>query len=477
VTASSEQVIRTPRIDVTTPKSGLVTPTGAALLAAFPPRPIASSWPATGMSRSAVLAKVLAAPFTLGNLASQQTRRLGVLAVLSWLQTHPGDSWQQRWQASGAQDQTDWRAVITATSAGRCRAGTAPGAQLPHLSPGLLMLICADVIRPSLDWLLRFAPARRGLAAEMARTRDTTAFAALAELCTRGVVGLQTGQQALTRVAVILAAKGGPVAAVGVGDCVQLLQVAAGMRATSEVHAHSPLFYQLLRNHGVLGPDAPAAIEMFSGRGQPTCEQLIDRYQIACRPVRDVLVDYLRERQPSVDFSSLQRFAYLLGKLFWADLQAHHPGIDSLKLPREVAAAWKQRVMTRTRATTSPTGEQVQLTAARLDGRSVWTGAACCRRCGPSISTSPSGPMTTRPGGDRGRCAARSTPATCPTRRTGPGASPAWTNAPGNGCRCCQHWCPGSRPSGPAPPSCSAPPKPPSPVHCSPPRARRCAAR
>ena len=71
--------------------------------------------------------------------------------------------------------------------------------------------------------------------------------------------------------------------------------------------------------------------------------------------MRDVLVDYLRERQPSVDFSSLQRFAYLLGKLFWADLEAHHPGIDSLQLPREVAAAWKQRVMTRTRTTTAPT--------------------------------------------------------------------------------------------------------------------------
>ena len=42
-------------------------------------------------------------------------------------------------------------------------------------------------------------------------------------------------------------------------------------------------------------------------------------------------VDYLRERLPSVDFSTLQRDAYLLGKLFWADLQAHHPGIDSLQ--------------------------------------------------------------------------------------------------------------------------------------------------
>ena len=49
--------------------------------------------------------------------------------------------------------------------------------------------------------------------------------------------------------------------------------------------------------------------------------------------MRDVLVDYLRERQPSVDFSTLQQCAYLLGKLFWADLEAHHPGIDSLSCP------------------------------------------------------------------------------------------------------------------------------------------------
>ena len=242
---------------------------------------------------------------------------------------------------------------------------------MPHLSPGLLALICADVIRPSLGWLLRFAPARRALATEMARTRDTAAFTELAASCTNSQVGLQTGQQALTRVAVILAAKGGPVAAVRVGDCVELLQISASLRATSEAHSHSPLFYQLLRTHGVLGEDAPAAIEMFSGNGQPSCEQLIDRYQIACHPMRDVLVDYLRERQPLVDFSTLQRFAYLLGKLFWADVEAHHPGIDSLKLSREVAAAWKQRVMTRTRTTSTPDGGQVEVTTRRLDGRSV----------------------------------------------------------------------------------------------------------
>lgn len=375
MTASSQEVIAEAIVgavtDAVSASSGPVKPTGAQLLAAFPPRPIASSWPATEASRAVVLARVLAAPFTLDNPASQQTRRLGVLAVLNWLQTHPGDSWQQRWRASGAEDQSDWRDLVAAAATGRSRARTATGTHLPHLSPGLLVLICADVIRPCVGWLLRFAPARRNLATEMARTRDAAAFAALAESCTQGRVGLQSGQQALTRVAVIVAAKGGPVAAVRVGDCVELLHVAAGIRATSEAHAHSPLFYHLLRSHGVLGEDAPAAIEMFSGRGQPTCEELIDRYQITCRPVRDVLVDYLRERQPSVDFSSLQRFAYLLGKLFWADLEAHHPGIDSLQLPRDVAAAWKQRVMTRTRTTTGHAGEPVTQVSVRLDGRSV----------------------------------------------------------------------------------------------------------
>jgi len=353
--------------------SAPVKQTGTQLVASFPPRPVASSWPATEAGRSAVLARVLSTPFALDNPGSQQTRRLGVLAVLSWLHTFPGASWQQRWQASGAEDRLDWRDVITAAGAGRSRSKVAAGTRLPHLGPGLLVLICADVIRPSMGWLLRFAPARRGLAIEMARTRDSAAFAALAESCTQGRVGLQSGQQALTAIAVILAAKGGAVVQVAVGDCVELLRITDGLRASTEAHAHSALFYQLLRTHGVLGQYAPAAIEMFSGRGQPSCEQLIDRYRIACRPVRDVLVDYLRERQPSVDFSSLQRFAYLLGKLFWADLEAHHRGIDSLKLPREVASAWKQRVMTRTRTTTSTAGEQLRLTSPRLDGRSVLT--------------------------------------------------------------------------------------------------------
>ena len=73
---------------------------------------------------------------------------------------------------------------------------------------------------------------------------------------------------------------------------------------------------------------------------------MIDRHQLACRPIRDLLVDYLRERQPGMDYGSLEQLARKLG-MFWADLEAHHPGIDSLHLSAEVADAWKQRMRTK----------------------------------------------------------------------------------------------------------------------------------
>jgi len=371
VNTASDQATATPKA-ATLPAAA--TP-GAQLLSRFPPRALACSWPATQANRSQVLTRLLAPPFALEHLSSQASRRLGLLSVVNWLQTQPGDSWQDRWVASGAQDHSDWRELVASASVGRAGITEVNHTKLsPHLSPGLMVLICADVIRPSIRWLLASPAARRGLATEMARTRDPVVFAQLAARLSQGAaVGTQSGQQALAHIAVIMAAKGGLVGQVSVGDAVELLEVSARVSAKRDGNAHSPLFYQLLHAHGIWGQDAPSAIQVFSGPGQPSCEQLIDRYLISCQPVRDVLVDYLRERQSSVDFSSLQRFAYLLGKLFWADLEAHHPGIDSLKLPRDVAAAWKQRVMTKAKTTATPDGEHVTRVSTRLDGRSVLT--------------------------------------------------------------------------------------------------------
>ena len=221
----------------------------------------------------------------------------------------------------------------------------------------------ADVIRPSLGWLL--APATpAGLSAEMARVRDPAGFAALAVICQADRVNSHTTQLALRRIAAVLAAKGGLIADITIGDCLELLKIAGDLLRSSD--ATSPYFYQLLRAAGVLGAAAPPG-RALKTQGQLSCEQLIDRYGIECRPVRDLLVDYLRERQPAVDYPTLHKLSYVLGRLFWRDLELHHPGIASLHLPAEPAAAWKQRITTKTTRSRSADGDVTEANASRVN--------------------------------------------------------------------------------------------------------------
>jgi len=61
---------------------------------------------------------------------------------------------------------------------------------------------------------------------------------------------------ALSKIAIIIAAKGGAVDGITVGDCVQLLEIAAQTRTGADRHASSPFFYQLLHARGAFGPGA-----------------------------------------------------------------------------------------------------------------------------------------------------------------------------------------------------------------------------
>jgi hypothetical protein len=76
----------------------------------------------------------------------------------------------------------------------------------------------------------------------------------------------------------------------------------------------------------MFSPNAPSTFRAFGTTGQLSPAQLIDRYAITCRPVRDVLVAYLAERQPTLDHTTLRDLAFSLGGLFWRDLEHHYPG-------------------------------------------------------------------------------------------------------------------------------------------------------
>jgi hypothetical protein len=209
--------------------------------------------------------------------------------------------------------------------------------------------------------------ARRHLAPVMAGTRDPAGFARLRELAGSGPASaLKDARLADTRIATILACKGGVVSDITVGDCVEIAD--AQRLAHSRGGQKKVDFYLRLHALGTFPADAPATIRAFGmAQGQVTVEELVDRYRLQSKPVRDLLVDYLKERQPALDYASLDSVSRSLASLFWARIEALSPGISTLRLPPDVARAWKEDLQTIKRSVTGPDGTRTAVTRPRIN--------------------------------------------------------------------------------------------------------------
>ena len=292
--------------------------------------------------------------------SSQNNHRRGLPILLDWLEEQPGRTWQQRWLASGADAAGDqWAAGPAAWL--QSRRMFSPS-RLELMTSSLLVLVGADVIRPSLAWLLTGGKKRK-LARNMICARDPGGFGRLRQLCHDNPDITPAAQDKVVfRCAVIIAAKGGMLTDITPGDVLEVRDAEHALRGRYDSAAAT---FRMLQEMGIFGPDVPALREILDA-GQRTVEELVDRYPIACRPVRDLLVDYLKERQPAIDYVTLRLHVYELASCFWADIERHHPGIATLHMPADVAAPWKQRLATKTTTTTAGSGKQTVVTSERL---------------------------------------------------------------------------------------------------------------
>jgi hypothetical protein len=334
----------------------------------FPPRPPETSWQHTRHTQAEVLQRLDGAAFRADRRKTQVPRLRAARKLLDWLATFPGDTWQQRWLASGQEESpgADWARLPAGWLTAR-----GESAHAGILGSGLFMLICADVIRPSAEWLISRGSCT--LATGIARYRDAGGFAALDRVIAADPAIINANAQpAKARIAVILASKGGRIADITVGDCVEFY--GAHSRVRPQGAPGKKLFYVLLHRLGIFGADAPATLRALCGpaQGQLSATGLVDRYQLRPGPIRDLIIDYLTERRPSLDYSTLSRLALELAGLFWADLEHHHPGIASLHLSPEVAIGWKERLKTKTRTVTdSGTGTRRAVSSPRNSAAGV----------------------------------------------------------------------------------------------------------
>ena len=76
-----------------------------------------------------MLARLLAPPFRLDKPGRPaRSGRRGLTRILDWLAGQPGDTWQERWAASGAEDGR--------ATGGSCPTGGSPGRTGPRRRAG-----------------------------------------------------------------------------------------------------------------------------------------------------------------------------------------------------------------------------------------------------------------------------------------------------------------------------------------------------
>lgn len=312
---------------------------GAELRAAPAPLPSTPPGPFGDLSRSSAPEILHIVERATEGCPNPGRRRAAVLRIFSVLEEMPGDTWQERWQASGFDDEGAEPVRVLAPDGDRVDSA--------DLTAGLKLAFCLRVIRPSIsgfrankfvdypqrfrafqsDPLLEkfFAAAdafdvhhmHRGRAKFDLTAALTTGGIALADLTPSAL--LHFGMES-KRLGVTHGSKAGATRFAGLGA------------------------WQVLHQMGHFPPGTPPTLRAYVYRGQLTVTQLVDRYPIQHQGVRQLLIDYLARRRAGTDYTTITALARQLAKTFWAKIERINPGQQDLALSPEVYDQWREAI-------------------------------------------------------------------------------------------------------------------------------------
>jgi integrase len=284
--------------------------------------PALSNWPDSGSGRQAEYAH-------------------GGRQILEWLHRHPGSGWQGRWISSGADEGTSWLDSLIIEDSSR-----SPSTQHRGLRAGLAGLLLCRIVRPSYQFLtsIKFGSLPTFVRQEFRPDVFDRIEARTLELF--GGQRERAHDTVKTISKIVLHTGRDPDQLVGT----DLLTYWAWRRHRAKgARAGIPaLTMAWAALYGIADLGEHRTLKDALRYGQPSIDELVDAYQIRCRPVRDMFVRYFSERRTGLDYNSLTCLISILVGGFWADIEQHHPGIASLHLAEEVATAWKHRRRTKT---------------------------------------------------------------------------------------------------------------------------------
>jgi hypothetical protein len=267
-------------------------------------------------------------------------RARGARFLLEHLAGFPGSAWQQRWEASGLNE--------------RGRPVTAVRGQQTErdeICVGTACLFSLRVIRPSLQALRstrflrygeRFLTAQRDPLLEefWKRVQDTVVhplhhgsalFDTTAALTTQGIALVDLTPEVFLHY--VWESRDHGLAFKGRGE-------------TGRGQFPGQLAWQVLHDMGHFPSGAPATLRAAVLSGRRTVQELLDRYDIRHQGVRQLLLDYLRRREPEMDYSTLDQLSRSLAGLFWAKIEVLAPGQPDLRIGADLYRRWREALGT-----------------------------------------------------------------------------------------------------------------------------------
>lgn len=254
--------------------------------------------------------------------------------ILHWLAGFPGATWEERWLASGADAApAGWVDAVLPDRTHRWEQHAVSG--------GAYALMQARVLRPSYAWLLGSARVANGLL-RVLRVDDPASLAALRALPAYARALPRHRVDAEHALARVVIRTGRSLTAL---TGAELLHYADVVKTTGR-NRREHLAWELLAELGALAGEPATLRAAWSAKGnsrQIPVAVLVDRYGVGPGGVRDLLVDYLGELAPGMDFGSLVGLAYRLVRLFWWEVLQINPAQADLRLSPRTVTAWRER--------------------------------------------------------------------------------------------------------------------------------------
>jgi hypothetical protein len=227
----------------------------------------------------------------------------GATTILDWLLTHPGESWQDRWMVSGADHDTSW---IDMLAPGDTRLAVTKRQE--HVA-GLACLLMCRVVLPSYDFLAAYRA--KGLLERVRKIMRPEVFAHLENAAAeRGLSG-RDRSDALCVISKIVLHTGTDVDALTTDDVLEMFAWSVHAQPRRKQIPGLHVAWDLLGDIGV----TPAELTLRSAlrRGQRSTTELVDDYDIRCRPIRDVFIRYFDEPSPRAGLQLLDQSRWRAG--------------------------------------------------------------------------------------------------------------------------------------------------------------------